>query len=735
MLRLPIDQRHDEAWAALGADQKSAPDAMPMVAEVCRSSEGGNSSTNEGTSPSEVGALDGVKLSVKNTFINVSGAESESLETRNAQSCVARLSEPNPRLFPSKVSQGNMGMPPFGGVRYGEMTPESTAAPEDAHEQQNSQSAFDEESDDDSKKIATLSLNIPPRQTRKSSLGGSTPLAVCPPVKEESSVTTIDEEGSPLLEGSPSRRPLGTALPVVPTQVKNTFLHFKPEDSFTPKGSQTCTARIDAPLPGNFLGTQEEEEELIARGQMSKKSNSSAPARVEHDAGQMVPQLSSRAGSKSSVDDRLSLELSRCVSPGATPMMRTSSEASGFEGQRSSDLLAQAAARAMAAADESNRFPDLSRCLSPGATPMGRTGSLTIDTKQSFIAGRDSWELESLAEERSASHQTTTSHTTQQENMAPEVSSPTRNQAPWLDSTAEEISPKMPPPAYKAPVFKKEMQDAPPPPPPTEAPVMEANVMTEAAGRPVLMEAFSRMDGSPGPSPTARGRLRNPLPPAPYVQEHLATAPPNIDTGCGSPMGAMAYAPPAIALSTTPMSQPSSPGRRPPAPVSPTRGHPQGMNYMAAPGSPTCLSTGPVMHSPTHGGGAPAPAFAPAAGAPPASSLPSVGSQHHGYIGKDGQPTCRPCAWFQKDGNCLNGRTCGFCHLCPPGELKQRKKQKIARFRKMEAAGLGGRGAANAGPSSPSRQQAAPLAANANARGPHASSRQVFLLSTALTQQ
>jgi len=64
-----------------------------------------------------------------------------------------------------------------------------------------------------------------------------------------------------------------------------------------------------------------------------------------------------------------------------------------------------------------------------------------------------------------------------------------------------------------------------------------------------------------------------------------------------------------------------------------------------------------------------------------ASSLPSEGSRLHGTTGPEG-PVCRPCAWFQKDGNCLNGVSCGFCHLCPQGELKIRKKLKIARIRK-----------------------------------------------------
>jgi len=42
--------------------------------------------------------------------------------------------------------------------------------------------------------------------------------------------------------------------------------------------------------------------------------------------------------------------------------------------------------------------------------------------------------------------------------------------------------------------------------------------------------------------------------------------------------------------------------------------------------------------------------------------------------------TCKPCAFLWKDlkrPGCQNGRECVFCHLCPPGEVKARKKQKM----------------------------------------------------------
>jgi len=66
----------------------------------------------------------------------------------------------------------------------------------------------------------------------------------------------------------------------------------------------------------------------------------------------------------------------------------------------------------------------------------------------------------------------------------------------------------------------------------------------------------------------------------------------------------------------------------------------------------------------------------------------SVGSAQH-HLGN-----CKPCAFLWKDANgCQNGANCIFCHMCPPGEVKQRKKQKLAmrkmvkQFRKAQMAG------------------------------------------------
>lgn len=56
-------------------------------------------------------------------------------------------------------------------------------------------------------------------------------------------------------------------------------------------------------------------------------------------------------------------------------------------------------------------------------------------------------------------------------------------------------------------------------------------------------------------------------------------------------------------------------------------------------------------------------------------TVPSKGSSTHGS-GK-----CRPCAWFWKPQGCQNDQDCGYCHLCPEGELKNRKKSKVAAMR------------------------------------------------------
>lgn len=55
---------------------------------------------------------------------------------------------------------------------------------------------------------------------------------------------------------------------------------------------------------------------------------------------------------------------------------------------------------------------------------------------------------------------------------------------------------------------------------------------------------------------------------------------------------------------------------------------------------------------------------------------PSLGSTTH-----NGRGDCRPCAWYYKPKGCQMGSQCDFCHLCPEGELKNRKKAKVAAIR------------------------------------------------------
>lgn len=54
---------------------------------------------------------------------------------------------------------------------------------------------------------------------------------------------------------------------------------------------------------------------------------------------------------------------------------------------------------------------------------------------------------------------------------------------------------------------------------------------------------------------------------------------------------------------------------------------------------------------------------------------PSQGSAEHA------SSNCKPCAWVWKAGGCQSGHLCSYCHLCPEGELKSRKKSKLLMLR------------------------------------------------------
>jgi hypothetical protein len=64
---------------------------------------------------------------------------------------------------------------------------------------------------------------------------------------------------------------------------------------------------------------------------------------------------------------------------------------------------------------------------------------------------------------------------------------------------------------------------------------------------------------------------------------------------------------------------------------------------------------------------------------PPGLQPPPETPSHGSTLHQTG--TCQPCAWFWKPGSCQNGLDCGYCHLCPESELKDRKKSKHVQMR------------------------------------------------------
>lgn len=56
----------------------------------------------------------------------------------------------------------------------------------------------------------------------------------------------------------------------------------------------------------------------------------------------------------------------------------------------------------------------------------------------------------------------------------------------------------------------------------------------------------------------------------------------------------------------------------------------------------------------------------------------SIGSKHHD------QGRCKPCAWVWKASGCVNGQRCEFCHTCELGQMKVRKKERIAVMKKKQ---------------------------------------------------
>jgi hypothetical protein len=66
-------------------------------------------------------------------------------------------------------------------------------------------------------------------------------------------------------------------------------------------------------------------------------------------------------------------------------------------------------------------------------------------------------------------------------------------------------------------------------------------------------------------------------------------------------------------------------------------------------------------------------------GLQPLDGASNIGSAFHGT------GECRPCAWFWKLEGCQNGQDCRHCHICPEGEIKTRRKARLASLRLSSA--------------------------------------------------
>jgi hypothetical protein len=78
--------------------------------------------------------------------------------------------------------------------------------------------------------------------------------------------------------------------------------------------------------------------------------------------------------------------------------------------------------------------------------------------------------------------------------------------------------------------------------------------------------------------------------------------------------------------------------------------------------------------------------------------LASVGAKLHGLLGEDGHPLCQPCGWFFKSSGCKNGVNCNYCHLCPQGTFKDRKRAKPVLLRRERVPDQSGEKTADARP-------------------------------------
>ncbi|CAK0866899.1 unnamed protein product [Prorocentrum cordatum] len=69
------------------------------------------------------------------------------------------------------------------------------------------------------------------------------------------------------------------------------------------------------------------------------------------------------------------------------------------------------------------------------------------------------------------------------------------------------------------------------------------------------------------------------------------------------------------------------------------------------------------------------------AGAQPSCGGDPAAASSQGSLLHDGSERCSPCAWHYKPQGCQLAAACPYCHACPQGELKRRKKAKVAALR------------------------------------------------------
>lgn len=88
---------------------------------------------------------------------------------------------------------------------------------------------------------------------------------------------------------------------------------------------------------------------------------------------------------------------------------------------------------------------------------------------------------------------------------------------------------------------------------------------------------------------------------------------------------------------------------------------------------------------------APGPPLAPGASwadAQPGSAAgcaETAAPSSRGSLLHDGSGRCSPCAWHYKPQGCQLAAACPYCHVCPQGELKRRKKAKVAALRQGQS--------------------------------------------------